>query len=40
LSLLDRGPTELLPFEEVRKRLKLRPGLFRGLRHIPLDRSI
>ncbi len=40
LNLLDRGPTELLPFEEVRKRLKLRPGLFRGLRQIPLDRII
>jgi hypothetical protein len=40
LSLLDRGPTELLPFEEVRKRLKLRPGLFRGLRKILLDRII
>lgn len=40
LNLLDRGPTELLPFEEVRKRLKLRPGLFRGLQRIPLDRII
>src|SRR5881397_2988506 len=40
LNLLDRGPTELLPFEEVRRRLKLRPRLFRGLQHIPLDRII
>src|SRR6266545_4242631 len=40
LGLLNRGPAELLPFEEVRQRLKLRPGLFRGLQHIPLDRVI
>jgi hypothetical protein len=40
LNLLDRSPAELLPFEEVRTRLKLRPGLFRGLRQIPLDRII
>jgi hypothetical protein len=40
LNLLYRSPVELLPFEEVRTRLQLRPGLFRGLRQIPLDRII
>lgn len=40
LQRLARHPPALLPFEEVRTRLRLRPGLFRGLQRIPLDRII
>ena len=40
LGRINRSPAALLPFEEVRRRLRLRPSSFRGLQHIPLDRIV
>ncbi|MDW8098516.1 MAG: hypothetical protein RML36_03405 [Anaerolineae bacterium] len=40
LSILSRQPLDLLPFEEVRTRLRLRNKFYRGLQEVPLDRIV
>lgn len=40
LSYIRREPVELLPFEEVRQRLRLSSKFYRGLQNIPLDKII
>jgi len=40
LSLLTKRPAKLLPFEEVRRKLRLRSQYYRGLQNIPLDRIV
>ncbi|HID86945.1 MAG TPA: hypothetical protein EYP55_06140 [Anaerolineae bacterium] len=40
LALIRRRPTDLLPFEEVRARLRLRSRTYRGLQQIPLDKIV
>jgi hypothetical protein len=40
LSYVRREPVDLLPFEEVRQRLKLSSKFYRGLQNVPLDKII
>jgi len=40
LALLTNRAVDLLPFEEVRRRLRLRSQYYRGLQDIPLDRIV
>ena len=40
LAALRRRPADLLPFEEVEEKLRLRPRGYRGLEDVPLDRIV
>ncbi|MGQ9625858.1 MAG: hypothetical protein ACUVV0_03020 [Anaerolineae bacterium] len=40
LALITRQPQDLLPFEEVRQRLRLRSRSYKGLHNIPLDKIV
>ena len=40
LSAFSDRPTDLLPFEEVRQRLRLRTARYLGLQDVPLDRIV
>lgn len=39
-ALLSNQPNELIPFDEVRKRINIRGMVSRGLQHVPLDKII
>lgn len=40
LSYIRREPVELLPFEEVRQRLRLSSKFYRGLQNVPLNKIV
>jgi hypothetical protein len=40
MALLSNQPNELVPFEEVRRRINIRGMVSRGLQHVPLDKII
>jgi hypothetical protein len=40
LAPLRRAPVDLLPFEEIRQKLRLDSGTYQGLRNVPLDHIV